>query len=96
VRERLAPVLAAAGARDLRSYTFLPGLPHPTPGIAHGNPRNRRYHGAVLFGTDSRAGVDTLLAHPEVAAAIADQNQTCSALHTYAAERTVPVIGEVS
>lgn len=29
VRERLAPALVAAGARDLRGYTFLPNLPHP-------------------------------------------------------------------
>jgi hypothetical protein len=105
VREQLAPALAAAGARDLRAYTFLPNLPHPTPGIAHGNPRNRRYHGAVLFGTGSRAEVDGLLAHPEVdgllahpevAAAIAAQSETCSAVHAYSVERTIPVIGETS
>jgi len=96
VRERLAPALDAAGGRDLRSYTFLPNLPHPTPGIAHGNPRNRRYHGAVLFGTDTRGDVGALLAHPEVAAAIAVQSETCSAIHAYFVERTVPVIGALS
>jgi hypothetical protein len=96
VREQLAPALAAAGARDLRSYNFLPGMPHPTPGIWHENPRHRRYHGAVLFGTGSRAEVDDLLAHPAVAAAIADQNKTCSAVHAYSVERTVPVIGATS
>jgi hypothetical protein len=96
VREQLAPALDVAGARDLRGYTFLPGFPHPTPGIAHGNPRNRRYHGAVLFGTDSRDDIDALLAHPEVAAAIEVQNQACSAIHAYSVERTVPVIGATS
>lgn len=96
VREQLGPALHAAGARDVRSYSFLPGLPHPTPGIAHENPGHRRYHGAVLFGTDSRADIDPLLAHPSVAAAIEVQHQTCSAMHAYAAERTVPVIGAAS
>lgn len=93
VRERLAPALETAGALDLRAYTFLPGLPHPTPGIAHHNPANRRYHGAVLFGTTHRGDVDALLTHPEVAAAIAVQGETCSAVHSYAVHRTVPVIG---
>jgi len=96
VRERLAPALDAAGARGLRAYAFLPGLPHPTPGIWHENPRHRRYHGAVLFGTAGRGDVDALLAHPEVADAIEVQNETCSAIHAYAVERTVPVIGATS
>ncbi|MFK4296617.1 hypothetical protein ABH924_001762 [Arthrobacter sp. GAS37] len=96
VREQLAPALDAAGARELRSYTFLPNMPHPTPGIAHGNPKNRRYHGAVLFGTGSRSEVNELLDHPVVTAAIADQNKACSAVHAYSVERTVPVIGPTS
>lgn len=93
MRETLTPALNTAGAREVRCYTFVPGLPHPTPGIAHENPGHRRYHGAILFGTDRRTDVDRLLDHPAVTAAIAVQDHTCSAMRAYAAERTVPVIG---
>jgi hypothetical protein len=94
VHTRLGPALHAAGARDLRTYALLPlaAMAHTTFGVSHRNPPHRRYHGAVIFGTDTRAQVDDLIASPEVAAAIGDQHLTCTAVHAFAVDRTVPVI----
>jgi hypothetical protein len=95
VHERLGPALLAAGARDLRTYTFLPWsrfAPHPTPGISHDNPTYRRYHGAVIFGTKDRAAVDDLLGTHQFAALVADQHTACTAVHAFSVERSVPVI----
>jgi len=94
VHERIGPALFAAGARDLRTYTFLPWtrLAHTSPGVAHDNPPARRYHGAVMFGTESRAAVDSLLGSAQVAALVADQHTVLTALHAFSLERTVPVI----
>jgi len=94
VHERIGPALLAAGARDLRTYTFLPWtqLAHTSPGVAHDNPPEHRYHGMVLFGTESRAAVDDLLNTAHVAALVADQHTALTAVHAYTVERTVPVI----
>jgi hypothetical protein len=95
VHERIGPALLAAGAQDLRTYTFLPWsrfAPHPTPGIAHDNPTYRRYHGAVVFGTENRTAVDDLLASAQVAALVADQHTALTAVHAFSIERSVPVI----
>jgi hypothetical protein len=94
VHARLGPSLHAAGARDLRTYALLPlaTMAHTTFGVSHTNPPHRRYHGAVIFGTDSRAQVEDLVASPEVAAVVKDQHLTCTAVHAFAVERTVPVI----
>jgi len=91
---RLGPALHAAGARDLRTYALLPlaTMAHTTFGVSHRNPPHRRHHGAVVFGTDTRAQVDDLIASPEVEAAVKDQHQTCTAVHAFAVDRTVPVI----
>jgi hypothetical protein len=46
--ERIGPALVAAGARDVRTYAFLPysRFTNATPGVAHDNPADRRYYGA--------------------------------------------------
>jgi len=92
VHERLGPALHEAGALDLRTYTFLPSVfvPHPTPGVTHGNPPHRRYHAAVLFGTASRAAVEELIASRAVDAVVRRQHEACTAVHAFAVDRTVP------
>jgi hypothetical protein len=65
----------------------------PTPGVAHNNPVYRRYQGAVIFGTDSRAAVDDLLGSPHVTELVGDQYTACTAVHAFNVERSVPVIG---
>jgi hypothetical protein len=94
VHERTGPALLAAGAHDLRTYTFLPWtrLAHTSPGVAHDNPPEHRYHGAVMFGTESRAAVDDLLNTPDIKALAAHQHTVLTAVHAYTVERTVPII----
>jgi hypothetical protein len=94
VHNRLGQALHAAGASDLRTYTFLPLAPvaHATFGVSHDNPAHRRYHGAVVFGTGTRAEVEDVIDSPEVAAAVRVQHLTCTAVHAFAVDRTVPVI----
>jgi hypothetical protein len=94
VHERIGPALFAAGAGDLRSYAFLPWsrFMHATPGVSHDNPPERRYHGAVLFGTEDRGAVDELLGSAQVAALVAEQHTACAAVHAFGVERSVPVI----
>jgi hypothetical protein len=91
VHDRIGPALFEAGARDLRTYTFLPWsrFMHITPDVSHDNPPERRYHGAVVFGTGSRAEVDDLLGSAQIAAIIADQHTVLTAVHAYAVERSV-------
>jgi hypothetical protein len=94
VHERIGPALFAAGARDLRTYAFLPWLRfvHITPGVAHDNPPERRYHGAVSFGTEDRAAVQKLLASPQIAGLVAEQHTALTAVHAFSVERSAPVI----
>jgi hypothetical protein len=94
VHERIGPALLAVGARDLRTYTLLPWtrLAHTSPGAAHDNPPEHRYHGAVMFGAESRAAVDDLLNTADIKALVADQHTVLTAVHAYTVERTVPVI----
>jgi hypothetical protein len=94
VRTRLGPALHAAGARDVRTYTFLPLVPvvHSTLGVSHDNPTHRRYHGAVVFGTGSRGEVEDVIGSSEVAAAVNDQHRFCTAVHAFGVDWTVPVI----
>jgi len=90
----LGPALHTAGAQDLRTYAFLPLVPraHTTFAVSHENPAHRRHHGAVVFGSGSRAEVEDIIASPEIAAAVKDQHLTCTAVHAFAVDRTVPVI----
>jgi hypothetical protein len=94
VHGRLGPALHAGGARDVRTYSFLPLAPvaHSTFGVSHDNPPHRRYHGAVVFGASTRDEVEDVIASPEVAAAVKDQHLTCTAVHAFGVDRTVPVI----
>jgi hypothetical protein len=94
VHTRLGPALPAAGACDVRTYSFLPLAPvaHSTFGVSHDNPPHRRYHGAVVFGTGSRDEVEDVIASSTVAAAVNDQHLFCTAVHAFGVERTVPVI----
>jgi hypothetical protein len=94
IHVRLGPALHAAGVRDLRAYTLLPlvTVAHTTFGVSHKNPPHRRYHGAVVFGTAARADVDDVIASPDVTAAVKDQHLTCTAVHAFSVDRTVPVI----
>ncbi|MFD8815657.1 hypothetical protein ACFV23_30240 [Streptomyces sp. NPDC059627] len=94
VHHHMGPALHEAGARDLRTYTFLPwtSLPHPTPGISHDNPPFRRYHGCVVLGADGRAAVDEILASKLVADLVADQHTVMTAVHAFTVAHTEPVI----
>ena len=94
IHAQLGPALRAAGARDLRTYTFLPlaARAHTTFAVSQDNPAHRRHHGAVVFGTGSRTEVEDIIAAPEVAAAINDQHLTCTAVHAYTVDHTVPVV----
>ncbi|KPI08173.1 hypothetical protein OK074_3702 [Actinobacteria bacterium OK074] len=94
VHHRIGPALHAAGARDLRTYTFLPWsrLVHPTPGVSHDNPAFRRYQGCAVIGTGSRTAMAELLESPQVAGIVADQHTVLTAAHAYTVERSVPVI----
>ncbi|MFJ6895809.1 hypothetical protein [Streptomyces hokutonensis] len=94
VHDRIGPALHEAGARDLRTYTFLPwtSLPHPTPGISHDNPTFRRYHGCVVLGADNRSAVAEILACKQVADLVADQHTVMTAVHAFTVEHTEPVI----
>lgn len=94
VHKRLGPALLEAGARDLRTYTFLPWTPlfHTSPGVGHDNPPQHRYHAAILLGADSRAGVDELLETAPIAALVPDLHTVLTAVHAYSVERSVPVI----
>jgi hypothetical protein len=67
-------------------------MAHTTFGVSHKNPPHRRYHGAVVFGTAARADVDDVIASPDVTAAVKDQHLTCTAVHAFSVDRTVPVI----
>jgi hypothetical protein len=67
-------------------------MAHNTFGVSHRNPPHRRYHGAVVLGTATRAHVEDLIPSPEVAAAVEGQHLTCTAVHAFGVERTVPVI----
>jgi hypothetical protein len=94
VHETLGAALHAAGALDLRTYTFqpFPKLIHMTPGVDHHYPAHRRYHGSLTIGAQSRDHLDELLASPRVSAVIRDQALTLTAAHAYTIERSVPVI----
>lgn len=95
VHEELGPALHAAGAADLRTYTFLPYTPlaHMTPGVSHDNPVHRRYHGALVIGATSRDHLVELFASPRVSAVIDAQDRVLTAAHAYTVERSVAVIG---
>ncbi|MEU4486732.1 hypothetical protein AB0H94_17945 [Streptomyces purpurascens] len=94
VHDRIGPALHEAGARDLRTYTFLrwTSLPHPTPGISHDNPVFHRYHGCVVIGADSRAAMDEILASKQVADLVTDQHTVMTGVHAFTVEHTEPVI----
>ncbi|MEU1405744.1 hypothetical protein ABZ471_25890 [Streptomyces sp. NPDC005728] len=94
VHDRIGRALYEAGARDLRTYTFLPWsrFVHASPGVCHDNPTFRRYHGGVVIGADSRAAMDEMLKSEQVEGIVADQQGFLTAVHAYAVERSVPVI----
>jgi hypothetical protein len=95
VHDELGAALARAPAtRELHTHAFLPysRLTWPTPGVAHDNPPHRRYHGAVVLGTDSRPDLDELFRSREVSETRDAQAQHCVALHAYAVEETVVVV----
>jgi len=91
VHDQLGPALLAGGARDLRTYTFLPylGSLHATAGVSHDNPAHRRHHAAVIFGSDTRADVDALVGSAAVRAAIDVQHDYCLGMHAFTVERSV-------
>jgi hypothetical protein len=97
VHEALGPALHEAGARDLRTYTFIPSakLTHNSPGVSHEYPAERRYHGGLVIGAGSRGAVDDLLKANAVAALIERQAEVVSAAHAYAVERSTTVIDTV-
>jgi hypothetical protein len=97
VHTTFGPALDAAGARDVRTYTFLPftGVAHRTPGTSHIHPPSHRHHGAIIFGLQDRSAIDGLLESPTIRAVIAEQATHLTAVHAYGVDRTVPVIGPV-
>jgi hypothetical protein len=94
VHAELGSALHTAGAQDLRTYTFLPlaARAQTTFAVSHENPAHRRHHGALVFGTDSRADIEDLIASPSVTAVVRNQHLACTAVHAFAVDRTVPVI----
>ncbi|OBI39710.1 hypothetical protein [Mycobacterium colombiense] len=98
VHQQLGAALHTAGARDVRSYTFLPMVvrAHSTFGVSHHNPPHRRQHGAVVFGTDTRDDVEKLLASPALAAVVEAQHRSCVGLYAHTVDRTVAVIRTTS
>lgn len=94
VNERLSTALLAAGAKDLRTYAFLPytTLANNSPGVSHHYPIEHRYHGAAIFGVTSRAAVDDMLDNPAITALVAAQHEALTAVHAYAVERSLPII----
>jgi hypothetical protein len=94
VHTQLGPALHAAGAQDLRTYTFVPltAMAHTTFGVSHDNPALHRYHGAVIFGAGTRTDIEDIIASPDVEQAVTKQHLTCTAIHAYTVDRTVPVI----
>jgi hypothetical protein len=79
---------------ELHTHSFLrySRLAWPTPGVAHDNPPHRRYHGAIVIGTASRAELDELLRSRELGATQRAQAHHCVALHAYAVEETFVVV----
>jgi hypothetical protein len=92
--ERIAPALLSAGARDLRAYAFLPWsrAAHITPGVAHDNPIEHRYHGLINFGLADRTALESLLSSPQLAAVVTEQHTMLTAVHAFSIERSVPVV----
>jgi hypothetical protein len=46
----------------------------------------------VIFGTESRAAVDALLASPQIAGLVTEQHPVLTAIHAFSVERSVPVV----
>jgi len=94
VHDKLSTALLAAGAEDLRTYTFLPWTPlaHISPGVGHHNPVEHRFHAMTLFGVASREAVDDMLDTPAITALVATQHEVLTAVHAYAVERSLPII----
>lgn len=94
MNDRLGPALNAAGAQDLRTYTFLPmaSMAHATFGVSHNNPSHRRHHAAVAFGAATRGEIEDIMTSPAISAVIKEQHLACTAVHAFSVERTVPVI----
>jgi hypothetical protein len=94
VHDKLSAALLAAGAKDLRTYTFLPWTPlaHTSLGVGHHNPVEHRFHAMAIFGTTSRQAVDDMLDTPSITALVAAQHEVLTAVHAYAVERSLPII----
>ncbi|MGV9818921.1 hypothetical protein [Nocardia xishanensis] len=94
VHERVGRAFLDSGARDLRTYAFLPWTRwfNASPGVGHDNPLEHRYHGAVVFGAQTRGAIDELLKSHSITALIEDQHTACTAVHAYSVERSVPVV----
>jgi hypothetical protein len=60
--------------------------------VSHANQAVHRYRGAVVFGANARAEVDDIIASADVTHAVTDRPLTCTAVHAYTVDRTVPVI----
>lgn len=78
------------GVLELRTHSFLPytKLVWWTPGVAHENPTQRRYHAAVVLGAADREALDRILGSPELAATRQAQADHCLALHAYSVDGT--------
>ncbi|WP_265443125.1 hypothetical protein [Flexivirga meconopsidis] len=97
VHDELGPALHEAGARDLRTYTFVPSskVAATSPGVSHQYAVERRIHGGVSFGLNDRGAVDSVLQHPSVAAVIEGQSEVLTGAYAYTIERSDTVIDNV-
>ncbi|MFI8975189.1 hypothetical protein ACIGO9_20050 [Nocardia asteroides] len=87
VRETLSPAFHRGGARDLRSYAFLPiTMPDESREVGW------NYQGAIIFGADSRVRLhDVLMSHP-VSAAIRSRSHILRAAHLYSTESSTALL----
>ena len=75
---------------EVRTQAFLPYVKQlwSTPGVAHDEPPEWRYHASVVLGSPDRAALDAALAAGPIAATRDGQRDRCSAIHAYAVANT--------
>ncbi len=86
VNESLGGALASApGLTEVHTQAFLPWIERlwDTPGVAHDNPADQRYHGSLVLGARDREALEAALASDAVSSLIASQREHCVAIHAY-------------
>jgi len=91
VNEILGSVLAAApGILELRTQVFLPWIKQlwNSPGVAHDNPKDKRFHAIMVAGAADRETLEKALISPAVMATKEAQSRHCGAIHAYSISNT--------